>query len=72
MADEDWGQMLEDEEKWQQEQQLSSKVFKIGVCLLYAGLTTQHMHLSTNGLFTVNENTPLFKNAFLLPLVSSN
>ena len=48
MADEDWGQMLEDEEKRQQEQQLSSKVFKIGVCLLYAGLTTQHnMHLST-------------------------
>ena len=33
MADEDWGQMLEDEEKRQQEQQLSSKVFKIGVCL---------------------------------------
>ena len=40
MAAEDWGQMLEDEEKRQQEQQLISKVFKIGVCLLFAGLTT--------------------------------
>ena len=59
MADEDWGQMLEDEEKRQQEQQLSSKVFKIGVCLLYAGLnTTQHMHLSTNRLLQLMKIHP--------------
>ena len=55
MADEDWGQMLEDEEKRQQEQQLSSKVFKIGVCLLYA---TQHMHLSTNRLLQLMKIHP--------------
>ena len=58
MADEDWGQMLEDEEKRQQEQQLSSKVFKISVCLLYAGLATQHMHLSTNGLLQLMKIHP--------------
>ena len=56
MADEDWGQMLEDEEKRQQEQQLSSKVFKFGVCLLYARLTTQHMLLRTYLLYDIIVN----------------